>query len=125
MYTSPPRPMRRRGFTMVEIMIIVAIVGILITIAIPTWLRARQMSAQRSCQENLTKIDGAKEQWALEFRQGALATPGPGDLYGPDRYVKSEPQCPTGGTYTINNMSVRPECSRGLDPEFPHAFPPE
>lgn len=110
---------------MIEIMIIVGVIGILIAIAIPSWLRAREFSAQRSCQENLTKIDGAKEQWALEYRQGSLATPTDADLYGIQRYVKTSPVCPTGGTYTIQNMSNRPTCSNGANPDFPHSFPPD
>lgn len=53
-----------KGFTLVEIMIVVAIIGIIIAIAVPAFLRARENSRGRACQENLSKIDGAKEQYA-------------------------------------------------------------
>lgn len=112
----------RRGFTLLEIMIIVGIIGILIAIAIPSWIRARSLSAQRSCQENLTKIDGAKEQWALENQQGGVVTPVDADLYGESRYVRASPMCPSGGSYTIGNLQTRPSCSEDTAATFPHVF---
>ena len=59
-----------KGFTLVEIMIVVAIIGIIIAIAVPAFLRARENSRGRACQENLAKIDGSKEQYGLEFKLG-------------------------------------------------------
>ena len=69
---------KTKGFTLVEIMIVVAIIGILIAIAVPGFVRARSQSRMRACQENLTKIDGAKEQYALEQNKG------PGDAVSED-----------------------------------------
>ena len=55
-----------RAFTLVEIMIVVAIIGLLAAIAIPNFVRARANSQQNACINNLRQIDGAKQQWALE-----------------------------------------------------------
>ena len=64
------RIFRTKGFTLVEIMIVVAIIGIIIAIAVPAFLRARENARGRACQENLMKLDGSTEQWALDFRLG-------------------------------------------------------
>ncbi|MBN1901328.1 prepilin-type N-terminal cleavage/methylation domain-containing protein [Candidatus Sumerlaeota bacterium] len=122
----------KKGFTLVEIMIVVAIIGILIAIAVPGFLRARENSRGQACQENLTKIDGAKEQWALEFKHSNgtqitdsaafLADP---NIFGLNGYVKKEPKCPSSGTYTVNNIGVDPTCSIGTDngPFIDHTMP--
>ena len=110
-----------KGFTLVEIMIVVAIIGIIIAIAVPAFLRARENARGRACQENLSKIDGAKEQYALEYRLSNnativyptdLITP-PGSTAAGSGYLKSAPRCPSGGTYTAGNIGVNPTCSIG------------
>jgi prepilin-type N-terminal cleavage/methylation domain-containing protein len=104
---------RRSGFTLVEIMIVVAIIGIIVTIAIPGFLRARETSRARSCQENLTKIDGAKEQYALDrnLAHNAAISGGWTDLVGGTNYLKSQPTCSAGGTYTMNAIGTAPTCN--------------
>lgn len=105
-----------KGFTLVEILIVVAIIGILISIAIPGFLRARENSRGRACQENLSKIDGAVEQWALETNtsNGADA-PDLASLCGATLYIKREPSCPSGGTYDTATVGGTPTCTIGTD----------
>ena len=103
-----------KGFTLVEIMIVVAIIGILIAIAVPGFVKARTQSRTKACQENLTKIDGAKEQWALENNKAPGAACVISDIYDSTgaSYLKSNPQCPAAGStgYTVNAVGTDPAC---------------
>lgn len=104
---------RSRGFTLVEIMIVVGIIGVILAIAAPTWMQQRLISRWRACQENLSKIDGAKEQWAMERNEPASASPAWTDLVQADGggYLKKQPVCPGGGEYRINSVSVAASCT--------------
>ena len=92
--------LRRKGFTLVEIMIVVAIIGLLAAIAIPNFVRARAQAQQQACIANLKQIEGATQVWLLDIAGSTLAAVVWADLV--PNYIKRQPTCPGGGTYTIN-----------------------
>jgi prepilin-type N-terminal cleavage/methylation domain-containing protein len=105
----------RRGFTLVEIMIVVAIMAILLSVALPNYLKFGKTAAKNACILNLRQIDGAMEQWAIadNIPSGAI----PGSSQGEEIYNYVDggiPTCPSGGEYSIHAIGSRPQvtCSR-------------
>lgn len=109
--------MKKSGFTLVEIMIVVAIIGLLAAIAIPSFVKARNTARANACINNLRQIDSGKEQWALATNAADDATPDDADV---DAYIKGgAPECPSSGNYTYGAMGVNPVCDVG----DPHILP--
>lgn len=111
----------RSGFTLVEIMIVVAIIGLLTAIGIPNFVRARQTAQTNACINNLRVIDSAKQQWALENGKASSLTPSAGNLtpyLGHSASVM--PHCPLSGSsgsppYEINVLTEAPTCPNTND----------
>jgi len=104
---------KKSGFTLVEIMIVVAIIGLLAAIAIPNFVKARQTSQQNACINNLRQIDGAVQQWALENKASSGQTV---SITAVKPYIKLDrnsniPACPAGGTYSTSTVNSNPLCS--------------
>ena len=97
--------LRKAGFTLVEIMIVVAIIGLLAAIAIPNFIKARATSQANACVNNLRQIDGGEQQWALENHQVSTAAPTPIANLVSGGYVRTpgggKPSCPANGGYGL------------------------
>ena len=103
---------RRSAFTLVEIMIVVAIIGLLAAIAIPNFIKAREASQKNACIANMKQIDGAKNTWALEQKKVNADVPDDTDLFGTSLYIRSKPVCPGGGTYALLAVVAKPTCTQ-------------
>lgn len=92
-------------------MIVVAIIGLLASIAVPSYVKARNHAQQVTCSANLHTIFGAKQHWATEGHHGGSAVPADDDLFGRGKFIEVKPACPASGVYTLNAADEKPACS--------------
>lgn len=102
---------RKKGFTIIEIMIVVAIIAIALAIAIPNFFRMSSISKQTVCINNLKKITAAVEQWAIDnnITSGAgISTEQEDSMYA--NYIRNgKPKCPSGGDYVLSAVGSNPQ----------------
>lgn len=99
----------KKGFTLVELMVVVAIIGILVAIAVPIYNASQKNAKANACKANLRTINGAISMYYLEKESypanvAALQT---------DDYLQSTPTCPEGGDYTIDETDHIAVCPNG------------
>lgn len=118
---------RKNGFTLVEIMIVVLIIGLLAAIAVPGFARARADARSKTCINNLRLIEAAKDQAAMAL--GLEEAAGEGDFIGEPEYLEqfkgdTQPSCPiASASYTVGAIGATPTCSEGNAANNYHALP--
>lgn len=125
-FLSRNKSFGREGFTLVEIMIVVAILGLLIAIAVPHYVRQRSSGQANGCINNLLKLDDAASQFALERGKKTGDTINfPADLTPYIRLNSSMmiPPCPAGGGYSLAVVGSHPTCSLGNSVSPSHLLP--
>ena len=105
---------RSAGFTLVEIMIVVALIALLVVIAIPNAARARTISQKTTCINNLRQINSAVQQWAMELKKSPSEVVTEADVVP---YLKSTAVCPSGGTsfadsYALTDVGSPATCKK-------------
>jgi len=99
------RTNNQKGFTLVELMVVVVIIGILIAIAVPIYRNIQTNAQENACKSNLRTIQGVLEVYKAD---GHSAYPATLDALVPD-YIKAVPHCPQGtattGAYTYTPSS--------------------
>jgi len=102
---------RSRGFTLLELMIVISVLGLLVALAVPNFLKTRTHARKQICIENLAQIESAKQLWGLENQKTDGDKAELADLVGTTSYMKHTPDCPAGGDYDTQVIGVVPTCS--------------
>ncbi|MDQ8194321.1 prepilin-type N-terminal cleavage/methylation domain-containing protein [Coraliomargarita sp. SDUM461004] len=87
----------KKGFTLVEIMIVVVIIGLLAAMAIPAFQKVRATSQEKAITNNLRQLSSGADQYFLEYGVTEVAST---KLVGPDSYIKAFDDVGTDDKYT-------------------------
>jgi prepilin-type N-terminal cleavage/methylation domain-containing protein len=101
----------RLAFTLIEILIVVAIIGIILGVALPAFMKSRTQARRQVCIENISQIESAKQQWGLENNKKDGDAVADDNLFGSDSYIKIKPLCPGGGTYDLKFIGTPATCT--------------
>jgi competence protein ComGC len=98
------------AFTLVEVLVLVAVVGLLLGVMVPAWAKSRDLARAKTCVANLRLLHGAKLQWAAELKKDGNAVPTCAEVRA---YLRggTVPACPTEGVYRLRRVSKLPVCS--------------
>ena len=102
---------KTKGFTLVEIMIVVAIIGLLAAIAIPNFIKARETAEKNACIENLKQLQGAIQVWAITNDKTDSDTPTTSEIE--TNYLKKWPKC-KGSSYSTVAVNTTPFCPNNI-----------
>jgi len=109
--TIPQIP-KRGGFTLIEIMIVVAIIGLILGVALPAFMKSRTQARKQVCISNLSQIESAKQRWGLENNKKDGDVAADGDLFGEGSFIKIKPSCPGEGTYDLKSIGTSATCTQ-------------
>jgi len=90
-------------------MIVVAIIGLLMAVAIPNVVTQRKKAQRQACISTLHTLKMVKAQWALENKKNDADVPSDADIF--PAYIEKKPECPAGGTYDLRSVGEKPTCS--------------
>ncbi len=105
------KPHRFLAYTLTEVLFMTAVLAIILAVAVPKLSSSNDTAQTTTCIANLATINAAKQQWAVDFQKPGTAAPNRSDIYGAKLYIKVEPVCPAGGSYSFQAISLKPTCS--------------